>query len=185
MARSVEEVEVDVAAVRAAHSDATEAARQARLAAEDLRRRAIADDGTVTAAALAAAEHESEFATLKIEARMSAVQALDAELAVARAERFADEFALAEQPLRQGFDQSMADLESALDRVVTAWRAHASLIDRTYQTAARTYARTTPRIRFEQYQHPSIDKTALRAIEVFAPVTAMVERTLGSLQRPL
>lgn len=43
----------------------------------------------------------------------------------------------------------------------------------------------TPRVRFPQYQHPSIDRTELRALEVFGPVNMLVQKTLGSLQRPL
>ena len=100
MARTVEEIETDVAAVRSAWSEATEAARQARLAAEDLRRRAIADDSTVSAAALAAAEDEAKFSELKIEARKQATMTLDGELRTATAERFADEFETAIQSLR-------------------------------------------------------------------------------------
>ena len=184
MARSVGEIETDVAAVRAAHSDATEAHRVAGLAAADLRRRAVADDSTVTAAALAAAENEAKFSELKIAARLSAVRALDSELAVAKAERFADEFGAAEKPLRDDFDQSMTDLEVALGRVVTAWRAHASLVNTTYRTAQNHHT-ATARIRYPQYGHPSIDKTELRAVEVYAPIEALVVKSLGSLQRPL
>ena len=185
MSRSVEVVEADVAAVRASWQGAIEAHRLARLAAEDLRARAIRGDDGVTAAQLAAATHESEFTALGIEAKQAAVMTLEEELRTAKGEAFADDFALAEQPLRQGFDESMAALEAALDRVVDAWRKHASLIDRTYQTAARIHARSTPRIRFPQYGHPSIDRTELRAVPVFEPVSAMVQKTLGSLQRPL
>jgi hypothetical protein len=183
--RSVEEIEVDVAAVRAAHSDATEAARQARLAAEDLRRRAIADDGTVTAAALAAAEHESEFATLRIEARMSAVRAADAELATAKAERFADEFEAAIEPLREDFDRSLIELESALLRVVSAWRAHASLMNSTYSTAAGIARGASQRVRFPAIGNPSVGKFQLRALPVFEPVEMLVGKTLAGLNTHL
>lgn len=182
--RPVEVVETDVQAARAAWQDAVEVSRLAGLAAADLRARAVRGDTTVTASKLAAATDEAAFAELGIEAKKATTVALDAELATARAERFADEFGAAEEPLRQDFNQSLVDLESALDRVVVAWRSHASLLDRAYQTAAGIHT-ASPRVNFPQYGHPSIDKTALRAIEVFAPVTAMVERTLGSLQRPL
>ena len=185
MARSVEEVESDVAAARAAWSDATEAHRLARLAAEDLRARAIRGDTTVTASQLAEATHEFEFAGLGIEARQAATMALETELRTARANQFADEFAAAEKPLREAFDQSMADLESALGRVVDAWRAHATLINSSYEAAARIDRSATNRIRFPAYQHPSIDNCLLRAVPVFEPVTALVEKSIGQLQRPL
>ena len=185
MTRTVEEVEADFAATQAAWQDAREAHRLALQGAGDLRRRAIADDGTVSAAELAAAEHEAEFAALKIEARQRATESLEAELRSAKAEQFADEFGAAIEPLRQDFEESMAALEVALGRVVESWRAHAGLIDRTYQTAARMARDATPRVRFPQYQHPSIDRTELRALEVFGPVNMLVQKTLGSLQRPL
>jgi len=185
MARTVEEVEADVAAARTAWQDATEAYRLARLAAEDLRRRAIADDSTVTAADLAAVDHEAEFASLKIEARKTATETLEAELRTAKAERFADDFEAAIQPLREGFEQSLVDLESALNRVVTAWRAHASLINATYEAAARIDRAASPRIRFPQYGHPSVGKFELRARPVFEPVEALVTKTLAGLNARL
>ena len=134
----------------------------------------------MTAAQLAAANDEVSFAELGIGAKRAATEALEEELRGASAEAFADNFGATERPLRQEFDESMANLEAALGRVVTAWRAHASLIEHTYQAAARIH-RASPRIRFPQYQQPSIDKTELRAIEVFRPVSAMVEKALGSL----
>jgi hypothetical protein len=185
MARTVEEIETDVATARATWSDAVEASRLAGLAAADLRRRAIADDSTVTAAALAAAEDEAKFSSLKIEARKTGATALDAELRTARAERFADSFSASIQLLREDYDRSLVDLESALGRVVESWRAHATSIDRAYQTAAGIDRTATPRVRFPAYGHPSIDKCELRAVPVYEPVEALVVKSLGALQRPL
>jgi hypothetical protein len=162
-----------------------EAHRLARLAADDLRARAMRNDTTVTASALAAANDEAAFAELGIEAKKTATVALDSELRTAKAEQFANEFSASIQPLRQEFDQSLVDLESALGVVVTAWRAHATSIDRAYQTAARVHHTATPRIRFPQYGNPSIDKTELRAIEVFGPVQMLVEKTLAGLNARL
>jgi hypothetical protein len=184
MTRPVEQVEADVAAARGAWQDATEAHRLALLKVGDLRARAMRNDTTVTASQLAAANDEAAFAELGIEAKKLAVMALEEELRTAKAEEFADNFGVAEKPLREGFDQSMTDLESALDRVVVAWRAHAVLINTTYRTAQNHHT-ATARIRYPQYQHPSIDKVELRAVPVFEPVTALVQKTLGSLQRPL
>ncbi|MGD0985087.1 MAG: hypothetical protein ABSA65_14925 [Acidimicrobiales bacterium] len=181
MTRTVEEVEADFAAADAAWSAAREAARLARLAAEDLRRRAIADDSTVSAAALAEAEHESEFAQLKIEARRTATEALESELRTAKAEQFADDFEAAIEPLRADFDQSLVDLESALGRVVDTWRAHAGLMERTYETAARIARDASPRIRFPQYGTPSVGKFELRARPVYEPVERLVTKSLGTL----
>jgi hypothetical protein len=185
MARTVEEIETDVAAVRSAWSEATEAARQARLAAEDLRRRAIADDSTVSAAALAAAEDEAKFSELKIEARKQATMTLDGELRTATAERFADEFETAIQSLSEDFDRSLIELEGALLRVVTAWRAHASLMNSTYQTAAGIDRSASPRVRFPAIGHPSVGKFQLRALPVFEPVEALVGKTLAGLNTHL
>jgi hypothetical protein len=185
MPRPVEQIEADVAAARASWSDATEAARQARLAAEDLRRRAMADDSTVSAAALAAAEDEAKFSDLKIEARKATTVALDSELRSAKAERFADDFEAAIQVLREDFDQSLEGLEGALLRVVDAWRAHATLMDRTYQAAAGIDRSASPRVRFPQYGHPSVGKFELRAIEVFGPVEMLVQKTLAGLNARL
>ncbi len=176
MTRTVEEVEADFAAADAAWADARETHRLARLAAEDLRRRAMADDSTVNAADLAAADDEAEFGALKIQSRQATVEALEAELRSAKAERFADEFGAAIEPLRQDFEESMGALEVALGRVVESSRAHAGLIDRTYQTAARMAHDATPRVRFPQYQHPSIDRTELRALEVSDPSTCLCKR---------
>ncbi len=129
MTRTVEEVEADFAATQAAWQDAREAHRLALQGAGDLRRRAIADDGTVSAAELAAAKHEAEFAALKIEARQRATESLEAELRSAKAEQFADEFGAAIEPLRQA-EESMAALEVALGRVhaILGRRTLASLI---------------------------------------------------------
>jgi hypothetical protein len=185
MTRSVEEVESDVAAARTAWQDAVEASRLARLAAEDLRRRAIADDSTVSAAALAAAEDEAKFAELKIEARKQATMTLEGELRSARAERFADEFETAIQSLSEDFDRSLIELEGALLRVVTAWRAHASLMNSTYQAAAGIDRSASPRVRFPAIGHPSVGRYQLRAIEVFGPVETLVQKSLSGLNTPL
>jgi hypothetical protein len=185
MTRPIEEIEADDAEARRAWQDSVEAHRLAALAAADLRARAVAADPTLTAADLAAARDVEELAALGIEAKKTAAMALDAELATAKAEAFADDFGVAEASFRADFDQSMEGLELALGRVVDTWRAHATLIERTYTTAAGGHNRSTPRIRFPQYGHPSIDKCELRAVPVFEPVTALVQKTLGSLQRPL
>jgi hypothetical protein len=183
--RTVEEIEADLAATHAAWSDATEAHRVARLAAADLRARAVADDSTVSAADLAAAEHEAEFAALKIEARQTATEALEAEARSARAERFVDEFEAAIQPLHEDFDQSLVDLESALGRVVTAWLADARLLNSTYETAARIDRTASPRIRFPLAGRPSVGKFELRSRPVYEPVEAIVVKTLAGLNAHL
>ena len=183
--RTVEEIETDLAAVKTAWQDATEAHRLARLAAEDLRRRAIADDSTVSAADLAAVDHEAEFASLKIEARKTATQALEAELRTACAERFADEFEAAIEPLREDFEQSLVDLEAALGRVVTAWRAHASLMTSTYQAASLLDRTASPRIRFPVVGHPSVGKFVLRTVPVYEPVEMLVNKALANLNAHL
>ena len=185
MTRPIEEIEADDAAVRTAHQDAVEVSRVARLAAADLRRRAIADDATVSAADLAAAEHESEFATLRIQARMSAVRALDSELATAKAEAFVDNFEAAIQPLREDFDQSLVDLEGALLRVVSAWRAHAGLMNSTYEAAAHIDRSASPRVRFPAIGNPSVGRFQLRALPVFEPVEMLVGKTLAGLNSHL
>jgi hypothetical protein len=185
MPRTVEEIETDVAAVRASWQDAVEVSRLGRLAAEDLRRRAMADDGTVSAGALAAAEDEAKFSELKIEARKQATMTLEAELRTATAERFADEFEAAIEPLREDFDRSLIELESALLRVVSAWRAHASLMNSTYSTAAGIDRGASQRVRFPAIGNPSVGKFQLRALPVFEPVEMLVGKTLAGLNTHL
>ena len=149
--------------------------------------RALADDATVSAAALAEADHEAEFHTLKIQSRQAAVEAIEAELRTARAERFADEFGRAHQPLREEFDQSLAGLDVALDRVVAAWRAHAAFIRDTYTTAAHIDRAATARIKFFQYgpYTATIDKTPLHALPVHQPVQALFNKAMGALNARL
>jgi hypothetical protein len=184
MTRPVTEVESDFDKAAAAWADAREAARLAGLAAADLRRRALADDATVSAAALAEAEHEAEFASLKLAARQAATEALESELRSAKAEAFVDDFEAAIQPLREEFERSLTDLEPALNRVVVAWRAHATLVNATYQTAARIDRTASPRIRFPQYGHPSVGKFVLRELP-FDPLEQLVNKTLAGLNARL
>ena len=186
MTRTVEEVEADFAATQAAWQDAVrEAHRLALQGAGDLRRRAIADDGTVSAAELAAAEHEAEFAALRFEARQRATESLEAELRSAKAEQFADEFGAAIEPLRQDFEESMAALEVALGRVVESALAGtlASLIAPTKRPqgwpAMRPPCGVSPSTSTPASTGPS------SAAKVFGPVNMLVQKTLGSLQRPL
>ena len=182
MTRTVEEVETDFAATQAAWADAREAHRVALLKAGDLRRRAVNDDSTVSAADLAAADHEAQFSELKIEARKTATEALEVELHSAKAEAFANEFLSAEQPLRQEYEQSLAELESALGRVAATWRAHATLINASWQMAAyQGHHTASPRIRFSQYRGFAIDTVALKALDVFAPVETLVQKAMNSL----
>jgi hypothetical protein len=89
------------------------------------------------------------------------------------------------QPLSEDFDRSLIELESALLRVVTAWRAHASLMDRTYQAAAGIDRSASPRVRFPAIGHPSVGRFQLRAIEVFGPVETLVGKTLAGLNARL
>jgi hypothetical protein len=187
MTRPIAEIEADVAAAQAAHQAAQEAHRQARQTAADLRRRAVNDDAAVTASDLAAADHESDFASLKIASRMASIEALEAEHRSATAEAFADEFVAAEQPLHEDFDQSLADLEAALNRVVTSWRSHATFIRDSYTTAAHMDRAATARIRFYQYgpYSATIDRTPLRALPVHQPLEALLNKALGALNARL
>jgi hypothetical protein len=187
MTRTVEEVEADLAAVKASWQDATEASRLARLAAEDLRRRAVADDSTVTAAALAAAEHESEFAKLKIEARKTATEALESELRVAKAERFADESVAAIQSLRPEYDKFLADLKALLEHGGDVWARDTILKAKARQTAATMgYHTATPRrVRLPLYGEASIDGISLGALRIVDSVGPMVDNFLGSLNARL
>ena len=92
MTRTVEQIEADLAAVRRDHQEAVEIHRVAKVVADDLRGRAMAGDTSVTAAALAEAEHAAEFAELPIPAKFGAIASIEAELKQAKTEGYADDF---------------------------------------------------------------------------------------------
>ena len=73
MTRTEEQIEADLAAVRRDDQEAVETHRVAKVVADDLRGRAMAGDTSVTAAALAEAEHAAEFAELPIPAKFGAI----------------------------------------------------------------------------------------------------------------
>jgi len=124
--RTVEEIEADQAAAHAAQQAAVEAHRLARLAASDLRARAIAGDPSVTSAALAEAEHAAEHAGLPLEAKLEVIKALNAEHLLAVTEAFADEVTATESALRADVDAGFSDVEAALQRLAKSWQSHAT-----------------------------------------------------------
>jgi hypothetical protein len=114
MTRKLAEIEPDIARARGAWQAAEEVHRSAVSLADDLRRRAIDGDASVTAPELAGAESAARFSELGISSKMKAVQALEAEAEVARADDLADDITATVPPLRDGVLAALDNVGAAL-----------------------------------------------------------------------
>jgi hypothetical protein len=128
MTRTLEQIQPDLAAAHRAHQATVEARSAAKALADNLRARARAGDTSVTAAALAEAEHAAEFAELPIGAKHQAVEALEAEAMVARTEAWADQVSATIPALRTEVEGTLAEIGECLDKLVQTWRIHANAV---------------------------------------------------------
>lgn len=177
MTRNIEQIEADLAEARSQHAAAVQARSLAVTTAADLRRRAIAGDGAVTATALAEADHAAEFAALPIGARLEAVAALEAQLKVAETEIWADRVTATLPALRGDVEQAFSDIEAALDRLVKAWRLHATFVSQTARECGTiVLPNVTPRVR-RGLRHVVVDGEEIRTIHVHEPLAELARRT--------
>ena len=183
MTRPIEEIESDVKAARSAWQNAVEAHRLAGLAAADLRRRAVSGDATLTAAQLAAATHETEFASLGINARQEAAMLLDRELLTARTEAWADEVTATEPALRADIDAAFGDVEAALARLAKSWQSHTSYVQaRWKQVGSSTVSQdVTPRVRRVNGFDVGVDGKMLAQVPFFGPLEQLFQKCANDL----
>jgi hypothetical protein len=182
MTRPITEIEADQAAAHAAQQAAVEAHRLARLAAADLRRRAIAGDPSVTSAALAEAEHAAEHAGLPLEAKLEVIKTLNAEHLLAFTEAWADEVTATEPALRAEIDAAFTDAEAALQRLAKSWQSHATYVQAKWEQVGRTVAAdVTPRVRRINGFDVGIDGKLLRQVPFFAPLDQLFTKCANDL----
>jgi hypothetical protein len=148
MTRPIEKIEADQAAAHAAQQAAVEAKRVATEFAKDLRARARKGDTTVTAAALAEAEHAVEFLELPLESKLEAIQALNAEHVLAFTEAWADEVSATEPGLRADIEAKVTNAVEAMRLASEAQETHGAYCQARWGEVGRTVsADVTPRVR--------------------------------------
>jgi hypothetical protein len=189
MTRTVEQIETDLAAVRRDHQEAVETHRVAKVVADDLRGRARAGDTSVTAAALAEAEHAAEFAELPIPAKHEAIKEREAEKLVADIERRADEVTATVTPLAARFEQALAISRGVDDEIVESWRALATFLWQTStEVEGHGMANVSPRIR-RTHRGIVIDGKELIPPAVLEPKERshrrLMERLLAGRPKPM
>jgi hypothetical protein len=184
MTRPITEIEADVAAARAAWQDAVEAHRQAATAVASLRARAVAGDKSLTAADLAARQHEEEFAALGISARKEAAMLLDRELLTARTEAWADEVTATEPALRADIDAAFGEVEAALQRLAQSWQSHASYVQARWEQVGSSTVSSdvTPRVRRSRIGFDvGVDGRVLALEPIFAPLDRLFQKCSNDL----
>jgi hypothetical protein len=182
MTRPIAEIEAAQAAAHAAQQAAVEAHRLARLAASDLRARAIKGDPLVTSAALAEAEHAAEHAELPLESKLEAIQALNAEHLLAVTEAWADQVTATEPALRADVDAAFSDVEAALQRLAKSWQSHATYVQAKWEQVGRTVSSdVTPRVRRINGFDVGIDGKLLRQMPFFGPLDQLFTKCANNL----
>ena len=178
MTRPLATIEVDLQRAQDAWQAATDAHRAAVATANALRQAAIAGDSSVTAVALAEAEHAAEFAQLPIRAKQAAVEALEAEALVARTEAFADQVNITIPPLRASVEQTLAEIDALFDKLVSSWRAHADAVQQAaFLVQAGTVSdKVSPRVTGGILHGVIVDGNRLSVLEVHEPLAKMTNR---------
>jgi hypothetical protein len=182
MTRPIQEIEADQAAAHAAQQAAVEAKRVATELAKDLRARARKGDPSVTAAALAEAEHAVEFLELPLESKLEEIQALNAEHLLCVTEAFADEVAATEPALRADIDAAFSAVEAALQRLAKSWQSHAAYVQARWGEVGRTVSSdVTPRVVRIRGFNVGVDGKLLAQVPLFSPLERMFEKTVNDL----
>jgi hypothetical protein len=184
MTRPITEIEADVAEARLAWQNDVEAHRRAGVAVADLRTRAVRGDTSLTAAQLAAATHEHEFAALGISARKEAAMVLDRELLTARTEAWADEVTATEPALRADIDAAFGEVEAALGRLAKSWRTHATYVQSRWQQVGSSTVGVdvTSRVRRSRIGFDvGVDGRVLALEPIFDPLDRLFQKTVNDL----
>jgi hypothetical protein len=183
MTRPIAEIEADVAAARTAWQNDVEAHRLAVRAVADLRARAVRGDTNLTAAQLAAATHQAEFAELGINARQEAAMVLDRELLTATTEAWADEVTATEPALRADIDAAFSDVETALVRLAQSWKSHAVYVQARWgEVGSSTVSpEVTPRVCRVRGFDVGVGGKILRQVPFFDPLERLFQKCANDL----
>jgi hypothetical protein len=182
MTRPITEIEADQAAAHAAQEAAMKAKQAATELAKDLRTRARKGDPSVTAAALAEAEHAVEFLELPLESKLEAIQALNAEHLLAVTEAWASEVTATEPALRAEIDAAFSDVEAALERLAKSWQSHATYVQAKWEQVGRTVSSdVTPRVVRVRGFDVGVDGKLLKQVPFFGPLDQLFQKCANDL----